>query len=340
VDQDIESVSAFIVQYVTENGRWASPKFILGESYGGMRSGGVVWNLLRKYNMGVNGVALVSPFMEMAAGFVGLGIDLPHVMFLPTFASTAWYHDALQDKPADFDAFIAEVEQFAYQEYAPALMLGQRLGGEQRAAVIKKLSRYTGLSEAYWDAADLRIDEGQFTKELLRDREQTVGRIDSRFLGDSINLLGESAFYDPMSAAIGPPFLAAFMDYYRSALGVETSDEYVVSGGLWKNWDWQHEQPDQNGFKLPFPNTLVDLSMAMKLNPSMQVLFQQGYFDLATPFMATQYYIDKLEITPALRKNITLELYDAGHMMYIHEPSLVRFKQDLARFVRSSYGQN
>jgi len=175
---------------------------------------------------------------------------------------------------------------------------------------------------------------------LLRDRAQTVGRIDSRFLGDSINLLGESAFYDPMTAAIGPPFLAAFMDYYRSGLGVETSDQYVVSGGLWKNWDWQHEQPDLNGFKLPFPNTLVDLSMAMKLNPSMQVLFQQGYFDLATPFTAARYYIDKLEITPALRENITLELYDAGHMMYVHEPSLVRFKQDLARFVKSSYGQN
>jgi carboxypeptidase C (cathepsin A) len=167
-----------------------------------------------------------------------------------------------------------------------------------------------------------------------------VGRIDSRFLGDSVNLLGESAFYDPMGAAIGPPFLAAFMDYYRSDLGVETSNEYVVSGGLWKDWDWQHAQPDKNGFKLPFPNTLVDLSLAMKLNPSMKVLIQQGYFDLATPFLATRYYIDRLDITPALHKNITLELYDAGHMMYVHEPSLVRFKQDLARFIKSGLEQN
>ena len=130
------------------------------------------------------------------------------------------------------------------------------------------------------------------------------------------------------------------MDYYRSELGVDTANEYVVSGGMWKDWDWQHNQPDQNGFKLPFPNTLVDLSLTMKLNPSMQVLFQQGYFDLATPFLGAQYYIDRLEITPALRENITLELYQAGHMMYVHEPSLTRFKQDLARFVRSSYGQN
>ena len=340
VDQDIDSVSAFIVQYVTENGRWASPKFILGESYGGMRSGGVVWKLLRKYNMAVNGVALVSPFMQMAAGFVGLGIDLPHVMFLPTYAATAWYHNALQDKPADFEAFIKEVQQFAYQEYAPALMLGQSLGAEQRAAVIRKLSRYTGLSEAYWDAANLRVDEGQFTKELLRGQAQTVGRVDSRFLGDTVNSLGESAFYDPMTTAIGPPFLAAFMDYYRADLGVETSDEYVISGGLWKDWDWQHAQPDLEGGKVPFPNTLVDLSMTMKLNPSMKVLYQQGYYDLATPFQGALYYIDQMEIPPALRQNVTLELYEAGHMMYLHEPSLIRFKQDLARFIRSSLREN
>jgi carboxypeptidase C (cathepsin A) len=175
---------------------------------------------------------------------------------------------------------------------------------------------------------------------LLREHEQTVGRVDSRFLGDGINQLGESAFYDPMSAAIGPPFLAAFMDYYRSELGVETSDNYVVSGRLFMKWDWSHEQPDLGGFKIPFPNTLVDLSMAMKLNPGMQVLIQQGYFDLATPHLATEYYIDHLDITPALRQNVSLELYEAGHMMYIHQPSMVKYKNDLARFVRKSLGRN
>jgi carboxypeptidase C (cathepsin A) len=340
VDQDIKSVSEFIVKYTTENGRWASPKFILGESYGGMRTGGVAWHLLRKHNFALNGVVLVSPFMEMTAGFAGLGIDLPHVMFLPTYAATAWYHDALQNKPADLEAFMAEVEQFAYQEYAPALLLGTRLDGDRRKAILRKLSTYTGLSESYWDKADLRISEGQFTKELLREHEQTVGRVDSRFLGDGINQLGESAFYDPMSAAIGPPFLAAFMDYYRSELGVETSDNYVVSGRLFMKWDWSHEQPDLGGFKIPFPNTLVDLSMAMKLNPGMQVLIQQGYFDLATPHLATEYYIDHLDITPALRQNVSLELYEAGHMMYIHQPSMVKYKNDLARFVRKSLGRN
>jgi len=218
-------------------------------------------------------------------------------------------------------------------------LLGQRLAGPQRQSVLKKLARYTGLSEDYWDKADLRISEGRFTKELLRDRAITVGRVDSRFSGDAVNNLGESAFYDPMTTAIGPPFLAAFMDYYRSDLGVTGGDEYVVSGGLWRDWDWSHAQPDLKGFSPPFPNTLVDLSMAMKLNPSMKVLFQQGYFDLATPHLATKYYVDQMDITPKLRENVSLQLYDAGHMMYIHEPSLVRFKEDLAKFVRSSYSR-
>jgi carboxypeptidase C (cathepsin A) len=278
--------------------------------------------------------------MEMATGFVGLGIDLPHVMFLPTYAATAWYHDALAERPEDFGAFMDEVEQFAYREYAPALLLGSRLESAQRRAVIGKLARFTGLGEDYWDKANLRIDEGQFTQELLRGRAETVGRVDSRFKGDSVNLLAEEAFYDPMTTAIGPPFLAAFMDYYRSDLGVETDREYVVSGGLWKDWDWQHAQPDLGGFKLPFPNTLVDLALAMKQNPGMQVLVQQGYFDLATPHLATQYYIDQLDIPPHLRDNVRLELYEAGHMMYIHEPSMARFKEDLAGFVRGSYVGN
>ena len=337
VDQDIRSVSDFIVQYVTENGRWASPKFILGESYGGMRSGGVAWRLLTEHNLALNGVVLVSPFMTMTTGFSGMGIDLPHVMFLPTFAASAWYHDALADKPENLEAFMEEVEQFSLQEYAPALLMGERLPDQQRQQVIAKLSRYTGLSEDYWNSANLRISEGQFTKELLRNRAETVGRVDSRFKGDTINLLGERAFYDPFSSAIGPPFLAAFMDYYRSDLNVKTDQEYVVSGRLWMNWDWSHAQPDLGGFKAPFPNTLVDLSLTMKQNPNMKVLYQQGYFDLATPHLATEYYIDHMDITPALRENVSLKMYEAGHMMYIHEPSMEKYKKDLAEFVRGSY---
>lgn len=337
VDQDIKSVSEFIVQYVTENGCWASPKFVLGESYGGMRTGGVAYYLLTKHMLALNGVVLVSPFMEMATGFAGLGIDLPHVMFLPTFATTAWYHDALDNKPVDFQAFVKEVEEFALQEYAPALLMGSRLSSSQRRQVLAKLAQYTGLSVDYWDRADLRLSEGQFTQELLRQRGITVGRIDSRFTGYMVNGLAENAFYDPMTTAIGPPYLAAFMDYYYNDLNVKNASDYVVFGDVFGDWDWKHAQPDLQGFKLPFPNTSVDLALTMKQNPAMKILVQQGYFDLATPFLATTYYLDHLDITPELRQNITLEMYEAGHMMYIHEPSMAKYKQDLARFIEASY---
>jgi carboxypeptidase C (cathepsin A) len=336
VDQDIKSVSEFIVQYTTQNKRWASPKFVLGESYGGMRTGGVAYYLLSKHMFALNGVILVSPFMEMATGFAGMGIDLPHVMFLPTFASTAWYHNALDNKPADLPAFLREVERFALEEYAPALLLGRRLGDERRQQILAKLSAYTGLSTDYWDKANLRISEGRFTKELLREKGVTVGRIDSRFVGNMINKLGEYQSYDPMTTAIGPPYLAAFMDYYAKDLKVENGGNYKVFGDVFMQWDWRHQQPDFP-FPLPFANTLVDLSYAMTQNPGMQVLVQQGYYDLATPYLATDYYLDHLDIADELRSNIVLKHYEAGHMMYVHEPSLVGFKSDLAEFIKSAY---
>ena len=337
VDQDIESVSEFIVRYVTENGRWASPKYVLGESYGGMRTGGVSYYLLNKHNMALNGVILVSPFMEMATGFAGLGIDLPHVMFLPTFAATAWYHDALENRPDDLEAFMDEVRDFAVRRYAPALLAGSRLGEAEYREVLAGLSRYTGLSEDYWDRAHLRVDEGRFTQELMREHGLTVGRVDSRFVGDSINKLAENAPYDPFTTAIGPAYLAAFMDYYRADLGVEKSDEYVVSGGFFAQWDWSHVQPDMGGFELPFPNTTVDLEYAMKRNPAMRVLVQQGYYDLATPHFASEYVVEHMDLTEEQRERIDFEYYEAGHMMYVHEPSLEKFKEDLARFVRDSH---
>ncbi len=333
VDQDIKSVSDFIAQYLTENVRWASPKYVLGESYGGIRTGGVAYYLLQNHMIALNGVILVSPFMEMATGFAGLGIDLPHVMFLPTFASTARYHGALDPEPENLQDFMQEVREFALNEYAPALLVGSAIPDAQRQAVLAKLSRYTGLSEDYWDRANLRVDEGRFTKELLRETGTTVGRIDSRFTGHMINRVGEYMEYDPMLSAIGPGYLAAFMDYYQNDLDVTDVGSYSVLGGV-SDWDWRHAQPDLGGFKAPFPNTSIDLTYAMKQNPSMRVLMQQGYYDLATPHLATEFYIAHMDLPDELRENITLAMYEAGHMMYIHEPSMVKFKEDLAKFIR------
>ncbi len=332
VDQDIKSISEFIVQYLTENARWASPKYVLGESYGGIRTGGVAYYLLTNHMVALNGVILVSPFMEMATGFAGLGIDLPHVMFLPTFAATARYHGALNPQPENLEAFMVEVRDFAYNEYAPALLAGSSLPDARRQAVVAKLSQYTGLSADYWDRANLRIDEGRFTQELMRTTGKIVGRIDSRFAGHTINRVGEYMDYDPMLSAIGPGYLAAFMDYYQNDLDVTDVGNYAVFGNV-GDWDWRHAQPDLGGFKAPFPNTSIDLTFAMKQNPSMRVLMQQGYYDLATPHLATEYYIEHMDLPDELRTNIELAYYEAGHMMYIHEPSMVKFKEDLARFV-------
>jgi len=334
VDQDIKSVSAFITRYVTENGRWASPKYLLGESYGGMRSGGVAYRLLTTHNLALNGVILVSPFMDFVAGAAGLQVDLPYVLFFSAYAATAWYHDVVPDKPDDLLAFLAEAELFAETEYATALFKGNALPQAERERVLAGMTRFTGIDEEYWDRANLRVDESHFSKELLRRRKETAGRIDSRFKGESINLLAERFTYDPFDSAVGPAFAAAFNDYYRADLGVEMEQEYVVSGELWKKWDETHDQPDGGAWgKVPFANTAIDLAYAMVQNPNMRVLVDQGYFDLATPFGVTDYVIDHMKLSPELQKNIEIEYYEAGHMMYIHPPSMAKFKETLANFI-------
>ena len=258
---------------------------------------------------------------------------------LPTLAATAWYHDALDEKPANLVAFIDEVKEFAYDRYAPALLRGSRLGAEERTALAAELARLTGVSATYWKRANLRVPHGAFVKELLRDREQTVGRIDSRFAGPSFNLIGESMTYDPFSASVGPAFTAAFLDYMHRELDFGHDLEYRVSGGLWQRWDWTHTTPSGGQWgpqKLPFPNTSIDLAVAMHRSPGMKLLVQQGYYDLATPQVATEYVLDRMDLPPAQRANITVTYYEAGHMMYLHPPSLDQYKDDIDRFIREA----
>lgn len=332
VDADIKTVSDFIEQYVTENSRWRSPKYLLGESYGGMRSAGVINYVQSKHGMAFDGVILVSPFLNFSVGVDGAGEDLPHVLYFPTLAATAWYHDAIDDKPADLAVFYEAAKQFAVDVYGPALMKGNRLAAEERSAVITGMSAYLGVSENYIDRANLRISHQQFAQELLRDRKLTAGRIDSRFTGNSLNLLGEEMDYDPMFTSVRPAFVSNFLDYYHNDLKFGRDKDYIVSGGLFMKWDWGHAQPGSD-FPYPSPNTMPDLSRAMNDNPELRVLVQQGYYDLATPAFATEYMMDHLTISSEQQKNITVELYDAGHMMYLHPPSLVKYKKDLADFI-------
>lgn len=334
VDQDIRSVSAFIARYLTENGRWQSPKYILGESYGGIRSGGVALELLRAHSIALNGVILVSPYMDFIAGNAGLRLDEPYINYLSTYAATAWYHEAVPDRPAELLPFLREAERFAHEVYAPVLLKGHRASAEERKAVLAGLQRFTGISEDYWDRANLRIDEGRFAQELLRTRRETTGRIDSRFKGASLNPLSEYFRWDPFFPAVGPAIMATFNDYYREDLKVVMDRPYVGSAGLWKDWDQGHVQPDLDGQKVPIANTAIDLAYAMTQNPKMRLLVQQGYYDLATPYGATDHFIAHLRIDEALRANIAVKYYEAGHMMYVNPKAMVDFARDLSDFIR------
>jgi len=332
VDQDIDSVTNFIVRYLGDYGRWASPKFVLGESYGGMRAAGVAYTLLSEHNVSLNGVILVSPYLDLASGWAGLG-DVGYVNFLPTYAATAWYHGALADRPAELQPFLREAEAFAENEYARVLFKGSRATAAERQTVLDGLARYTGVSAAYWDKANLRLDEPRFLQELLRGKGEVVGRVDTRYVGGDISRIAEVMKYDPYGSAVGPAVVATFNDYYRRELDVESDREYVLSGDLEKDWDNRHEQPDLGGFKVPYPNTIVDLSQTITVNPKMKVLVQQGYFDLACPYRTVEYAIDHLDVDPKLRGNVAIEYYDAGHMMYVHPASMQKFKRTLAAFV-------
>ena len=337
VDNDIKSVSDFIVQYISENGRWASPKFILGESYGGMRAGGVSYDLWTRHGIGLNGVVLVSPYMDVAGGG-GVGVAnlaVGYAMALSGYAAAAWFHDALENRPEDFQAFLAEVDAFAVNEYLPILVQGARAPEAERAAVARKLGAYTGTSADYWLAAELRVTEGQFVAELLRKQGRLAGRIDARFANFTTNALAEHMPFDPYMSAVGPAFVATFNDYYRRDLGVKMDRQYVVSGRLYQNWDSSHVQPGRE-YPSPVADTGIDLAHTMIRNPDMKVLVQQGYFDLATPYRATEYFVDQMPLPDELRANVTIRYYEAGHMMYVHPPSLAQFRQDLAEFLDGS----
>ncbi|HKJ17433.1 MAG TPA: peptidase S10 [Xanthomonadales bacterium] len=336
VDQDIQSVGAFVKKYVTENHRWASPKYILGESYGGIRSAGLVWHMQNQHSMNFNGVVMVSPFLNMGSGIDGTTLDMPHVLYLSTLASTAWYHDMIPNKPADLAAFVEEVDQFAYNEYAPALMKGYTIDESEKAEIAARLAGYTGTDVDYWMKADLRVSHQQFTQELMRDNEKIAGRIDSRFVGPSVNPLGESMDYDPFFPSVGPAFTAGFFDYMHADLNFGHGEEYIVSGGVGGQWDWEHSPPSSGAWVIPWADLRPDLSMAMTMNPGLHLLVQQGYYDLATPIGATRHDISHLDISAEARERITMEYYEAGHMMYLHQPSLEKYREDLANFVRET----
>jgi carboxypeptidase C (cathepsin A) len=340
VDQDIESVGEFIRRYVTENGRWGSPKYVLGESYGGVRGAGLARHLQSDLGMNLNGLVLVSPYFGQGSGNDGIGIDLPHALYLSTFAATAWHYDLIPGKPASLADYSAEVERFARDEYLPALFEGYAIAPERKQAIAAKLAQYTGTSADFWMKADLRPSHVQFLQELLRARGLIAGRIDSRYSGPSLNPLNDEMDYDPFFPAIGPAYTAGFRDYLHSELKFDVPDTYVVSGSLYRKWDWSHKQPGVGGDdgKQPLTNTLPDLALALTTNPGLHLLVEQGRFDLATPAYALKYNIDHLRLPPGGRERIRVNYHDAGHMMYLNATAAGQFRDNVVGFIRETDG--
>ncbi|MGD2078910.1 MAG: peptidase S10 [Chloroflexota bacterium] len=333
--KDIESVGDFIRLYATRYGRWTSPKFLIGESYGTTRAAGLSGYLQEKQGMYLNGLMLISSILNFQTARFITGNDLPYILFLPSYTATAWYHGRLPEElQADLNQTLAEVKEFAMGEYTLALMKGAALPAGERATIVAKLARYTGLSERYIEQTNLRVNIYRFVKELLRDQRRTVGRLDSRFTGIDRDAVGENFEYDPSHAVTFGPYAATLNDYVRGELQFESDTPYKVLANLWQDWGYEEQQ-----------NQFLDVSetmrKAMSMNPSLKVFVANGYYDLATPFMATEYTFDHLELDPTLQDNVSLAYYEAGHMMYTHRPSLAKLKGEMSSFLRSAIpGQN
>jgi carboxypeptidase C (cathepsin A) len=328
VDEDAKTVARFIRRWLTDHGRWASPKYILGESYGGIRGPLLVRELQGGANtVALNGLILVSPALDMAV-VDGQENDAAFATVIPTFAATAWYHKALPEMPKELDPFLSEVERFVESEYIPALFAGRAMGDDRRADIVSKLHRYTGLSEDYLRRANLKVSSERFRRELLRDRGLVVGRLDTRYTGTEPDAVGEAPSGDPMDAGIGGAYVAAFLDDLRSNLGVKVDREYVVMSGE-AGKSWKRPKQDDSAFQ-GYVNVAPDLARGLADNPQLRVLIVNGLFDVACTFYASEYEVQRSTMD---LKRVELRRFPAGHMMYVHHPTELALSKAIKEFI-------
>jgi len=322
-------VGRFIELWLSRTGRWNSAKYVIGESYGTTRAAALAMHLLDR-GVVVNGLVLVSVALDFKTLMFEAGNDLPNAMFLPTYTATAHYHGRLPDPPDDLDALLDEVRAFAIDEYMPALMKGARLDQQTKTAVAAKLARYTGLAAD--DIADrcLRIEDMWFSKNLLPGHGHTVGRLDSRYAGRDHERDAPKTMRDPAFDYLMGPYTALANDYLRRELGWVADEAYtVISLEVNSGWDWKQ------GDRFGFINVGDDLRRAIISAPHLKVLMMNGLYDLATPFFAAEYTADHIDPTGGANDNLTLTWYEAGHMMYLHPPSLDKMRHDLLAFYGS-----
>lgn len=326
---DVESVGEFIRMYLTRNERWTSPLFLVGESYGTTRASALSGYLFDK-GIALNGVLLVSVVMNFQTIRFADGNDLPLALILPSYTATAWYHKKLpsdlQQKP--LKQVLSEAERWVANEYTVGLAKGDALTTQEKAKLIEQMSRYTGLSKDFIEKADLRVSLGFFNKELLRDEKRTTGRLDSRFKGIDNTAITDGPDSDPSMNAIRTPYTATFNQYVRSELKYQSDIEYYILGGGIGPWNWNTNNA--------YADTSVTLKTAMAKNPYMRVFIASGYYDMATPYFATEYTIQHLNLDPSLKKNISFAYYEAGHMMYIDIRELAKLKTDVSKFIQGA----
>lgn len=341
VDQDAQAFANFIVQFLTQYGRWNSPKYLFGESYGTARSAALIARLETEKRLDFNGVILLSQVLNFDDDIdepeLNPGIDLPYELALPSMCAAAWYHHRLPHQPAELQTLLQEVEVFAMGDYARALAMGSALSTEQRAATAAQLHDFTGLPTDYILRANLRVSGPEFEQMLQLDTETTTGRLDARFSGPNLDPLAKEASYDPMLAAFQSAYVSVFNDYVRKDLRFSADREFRALSGI-EHWDLKHTIPagDSAGAQQQRANVMPDLAIAMKYNPRLHVMLNGGYFDIGTPFYAGIYEMQHLDIPPALQKNIEFAFYETGHMVYVQEDSLKEMHSKVAAFIRST----
>jgi carboxypeptidase C (cathepsin A) len=335
---DAQAFSEFIRLYLTRNGRWSSPLYLLGESYGTTRAAAVA-GFLADRGISFKGIMLLSMVLDFETLEITRHNDLACVLTLPTYTMIAMYHRKLPaDLMADAERTRAEAEKWAATGYAAALAKGDALTGPERQAVIQQLSRYTGLKPEIIDWANLRIDVQAFTHYLLSDEKLRVGRLDGRYSGPDPQGFMESGFYDPAMNAVSAPITSVFNDYVRTELNYQTDLPYYTSAGqlspspdfrFWKKWEWGSAIEG-------FPDTSAALREAMTKNPYLKVMVMEGVYDLATPFAAAEYTMNHLDLTPQFHKNLSFALYDSGHMVYLRADALQKFRADVDAFIEAT----
>ena len=326
-------MAEFIRVWITDNRRWNSPKFLAGESFGTTRASAVA-GLLEGGPEGIslNGLVLVSQALDYTGSTPAHDNLIAFVTYLPTMAATAWYHDRVPNKPESLDAFLDDARSFAYDEYAPALLRGSSLDEATRRGVTERLAYFTGLSEQYVGRADLRILAPRFLKELLRDEGKAVGRIDARDTGDDIDDVAESPEGDPSGYGTDGAYTAALNHYMAAELGVEMDRRYKVSGRVGREWKWR-TVPEGSYYEPAYVNVARQLARAMRRNDRVRVLVQSGYYDFATPFFDAELTFARHGI---VMDRVEMTYYEAGHMMYLHDPSREKFLQDVRSFDAST----